>query len=320
MLVDRRSALQASGSGGVLGVDVTISLQRCIDWNWLASLCESQDFGPSFRVDIEAGGSGGLQPAQYSLRDELIVQLSGRRRVLLISPEQAFEGMFPFPVAHPYDRYSMVDLENLDPGQWPGCVGVRGVVAILRPGDVLHVPAYWFAHIQDLEAENVSLRIILHPGSRAPAQDAAPLRLSRALEERVAAVSGPAKVRRWLQLIGAGKEADFIDLGSVEGYRRAVLCQGVRDEVEESLGQEGAWATLLPAVCRGRLLPTPWLNRDFREPLLLTDKPLRLEDTRSEEERRYPQLFRKKLEAEGWTVPPSLSTIPIPVAHDQQRR
>lgn len=32
--------------------------------------------------------------------------------------------------------------------------------------------------------------------------------------------------------------------------------------------------------------------QDFREPLYLTDKPVVYQDTRTEEERRYPQLFR----------------------------
>ena len=112
-------------------------------------------------------------------------------------------------------------------------------------------------------------------------------------------------------LIGSGIEGSRLDLGTVKGYRRAIMCQGVRDEVEETLGA-GAWSTLLPAMCRNRLMPTPWLNRDFREPLLLTDKPVIIEDTRSADERRYPTLFRRKLEAEGWNVPPSVSTVPIP--------
>ena len=36
-------------------------------------------------------------------------------------------------------------------------------------------------------------------------------------------------------------------------------------------------------------------GQDFREPLYLLDKPVRLEDTRSEEEKKYPELFRRKL-------------------------
>lgn len=70
----------------------------------------------------------------------------------------------------------------------------------------------------------------------------------------------PQDVRHWLQLIGHGEEAEWIDLGTVRGYKRIVFCQSVRDDVDANLGQ-GEWARLLPAVCEGRLVPTEWLNK-----------------------------------------------------------
>lgn len=36
-------------------------------------------------------------------------------------------------------------------------------------------------------------------------------------------------------------------------------------------------------------------SQDFREPLYLTDTTTQIEDVRSPEERKYPQLFRHKL-------------------------
>lgn len=46
----------------------------------------------------------------------------------------------------------------------------------------------------------------------------------------------------------------------VKGYKRCLFCQEVRDDVEGALGG-GAWADLLPRMCEGRLVPTPWLNK-----------------------------------------------------------
>ena len=287
------------------------ALHTMVAWEWLHGLRRSQGFGPIIRVDVEAATTGALQPARYDLSDQLIAQLRGRRRVLLFPPTAAFQGLYPFPVAHPYDKYSMVDLENLDHGQWPGCGQLTGVKAVLRPGDCLFVPAYWFVHEQDLEPQSASLRFILHPGTRAPSQEAASLRVSRAVEQRVTAVEGPSGVKRWLSLIASGNELRHLDLGTVMGYKRAVMCQDVRDEVEQGVGP-GTWATALPAICANRLMPTPWLNKDYREPLLLSDTPVVYQDTRTEEERKYPQLFRRKLEREGWSVPPNISTVPIP--------
>ena len=58
--------------------------------------------------------------------------------------------------------------------------------------------------------------------------------------------------------------------------------------------------------------PSPPPTQTFREPLYLLDRPVRQEDARSEEERRYPELFRARLEREGWAVARTPSTVPIP--------
>lgn len=115
-----------------------------VGWEWLQGFTRSQRFGPVLQVDLEAGTANGLLPARYQTNDVLMAQVTGRRRVLLIGPEHAFEGMYPFPLHHTYDRYSMVDLESPDLGLWPKSSGVRGVSCILQPGDVLFVPQYWW--------------------------------------------------------------------------------------------------------------------------------------------------------------------------------
>lgn len=48
----------------------------------------------------------------------------------------------------------------------------------------------------------------------------------------------------------------------------------------------------LPAILPTRTATHLSCPQDFREPLYLTDKPVVYKDTRTEEERRYPQLFR----------------------------
>eukprot|EP00887_Chlorella_sp_A99_P002105 scaffold21.g2105.t1 len=307
------AAAQLQPDPAACGPRLQSELQGGVDWAWLEGLQRSQRFGPVLGVELEAGTADGLLPARYQRHDLLLAQVAGRRRVLLFSPDQAFEGLYPYPVHHTYDGYSMVDLEAPDTGLWPKAARLRGRAAILQPGDVLFVPQFWFAHVQHLEAESLGLTFRLAQGSRPPAAAAAPLRLSRVVEERVAALEGLSDVRHWCQVIGHGEEHEWIDLGTVKGYKRVVACQGIRDDVEAGMGP-GAWATLLPRMCEGRLVPTPWLNKDFREPLYLLDRPVWVEDTRSEEERRYPELFRTKLEAEGWSVPKTTSTVPIPGA------
>lgn len=130
--------------------------------------------GSVTRVDLEFASCDLLQPARYATHDRLLAQVStpllqaharastefplavrcqqqpprqvaGRRRVLLMAPTLTFDGLYPFPVAHPYDRYAMPDLERPDPAAWPALARARGRVALLRPGDVLFLPAFWHA-------------------------------------------------------------------------------------------------------------------------------------------------------------------------------
>ena len=58
-----------------------------------------------------------------------------------------------------------------------------------------------------------------------------------------------------------GDESRWIDTGTVAGYRRVVMCQEARDEVEAALPPGADTAPLLLSMCARRLLPTPWLNK-----------------------------------------------------------
>jgi len=72
-----------------------------------------------------------------------VSQVTGSQRILLIPADYSFNGMYPYPVHHPYDGYTMVDLENPDLAQWPKHGNVKGLCCILKPGDVVYLPAYW---------------------------------------------------------------------------------------------------------------------------------------------------------------------------------
>lgn len=45
--------------------------------------------------------------------------------MLLLPPELAFRGCYPYPVAHPYDTYSCVDWEEPELQHWPAAAQVR---------------------------------------------------------------------------------------------------------------------------------------------------------------------------------------------------
>ena len=65
------------------------------------------------------------------------------RRILVVDPSHSFEGLYAFPVHHPYDGYSMVDWERPNLEEWPRSKTVYGRVCCLLPGDLLFVPSSW---------------------------------------------------------------------------------------------------------------------------------------------------------------------------------
>ena len=89
------------------------------------------------------------------------MQVTGRQEVLLISPDQAFDGMcpypvqlltspdqafdgmYPYPVHHMYDRFSMVNFEKPRLDIWPCFSTVRG--QLLSPREILYIPPCWCA-------------------------------------------------------------------------------------------------------------------------------------------------------------------------------
>jgi len=115
----------------------------------------------------------------------------------------------------------------------------------------------------------------------------------------------------WLSVMAHGEESEWIDTSTVKGHHRIKLVEAVYEEVELNLGK-GAVPSCLGSICDRRLQPTPWLNKDFRDPLYLSDKPFYHQDDRTELEKKYPEFFRSKLASEGWNVPANVSTVPIP--------
>lgn len=111
-----------------------------------------------------------------------------------------------------------------------------------------------------LSAENTLFTVSLSQGQRALSPGAAALHLGRALEQRVADTESVPAVRWWLLRIAENRPMDYRQLHTVKGYKRVVMEQGIRDDVEAVLGG-GPCPDFLRAMCDGRLEPTPWLNQ-----------------------------------------------------------
>ena len=193
------------------------------------------------------------------------IQLLGRRRVTLVSPDQTYRGVYPFPTAHPLDGRSAVDWSDVDYARFPNAANVRGAVAILEPGDGLFVPEAFWRHEHGLSAAHAhatarfarsdsglgrfvnggsddvssALRGYRVPKSLAigrPRTAAASVFfVGRAVEQMVSQSEGDRDARHWLEVCARREESAWVDLGSVAGCRRVDLFRRVRQAVDLGL-------------------------------------------------------------------------------------
>ncbi len=238
-----------------------------------------------------------LHPLHYTTYPRLLVQLAGRTRCFVVTPDHAFAGLYPFPVHHAYDGYSMVNYDDGECGsqtQWPRALDIRGYTATLCPGHALYIPAYTFVSTQSLDAYTAVAHVPLMqpilpliPYTRAlgalqepsllvesvplghsvyvvpplsAAGGAAALAVSRVVEAVMADAIGDVDgVRTWLLHAAHGTEAVHADINTVLGHRVCMACTEVRLLIDSWFGP-GAWRVLLAAMCEDRLSSTAWLD------------------------------------------------------------
>ncbi|XP_007239576.1 tRNA wybutosine-synthesizing protein 5 isoform X1 [Astyanax mexicanus] len=93
-----------------------------------------QFFSSVFRIS-----SSGLQLwTHYDVMDNLLAQVSGRKRVVLYSPQDAL---------HLYlsgDKSEVLDIDSPNLERYPDFVKACRYECVLEPGDLLYIPSLWF--------------------------------------------------------------------------------------------------------------------------------------------------------------------------------
>ena len=102
---------------------------------------EEKFFSSVFRI-----ASAGMQLwTHYDVMDNLLVQVGGRKKVVLFPPQEALnlylEG----------DKSVIVDVENPNLEMYPKFADVIKYKCILEPGDILFIPALWFHNVTALQ-------------------------------------------------------------------------------------------------------------------------------------------------------------------------
>ena len=77
--------------------------------------------------------------------DNLLVQVTGRKRVVLFSPQDATNLYLCG------DKSQVLDIDHPDLSAFPRFAEVKWYECYLEPGDVLFIPALWFHNVVALE-------------------------------------------------------------------------------------------------------------------------------------------------------------------------
>lgn len=187
-------------------------------WDWTWALLQTKRHGwglPETNV-LFMGTRGATTPCHFDEQHNFLNQVRGHKLVVLFPPDD-YPRMYPFPVTHPCDRVSMVDVRNPDLERFPRFAEVRGHVALLGPGDILYIPTGWWHYCRTLTHLGASITFwsqVAPVGPSCPGQLTSDewTRVRRNLEKILAEdVGGPklqAEVLRMLDVLKSGRNLD----------------------------------------------------------------------------------------------------------------
>ncbi|XP_033100128.1 tRNA wybutosine-synthesizing protein 5-like isoform X2 [Anneissia japonica] len=100
----------------------------------------------SFFSSVLRIGSPGVQLwTHYDVMDNILIQVNGRKRVVLFSPKDALN---LYLVG---DKSEVIDIDNPDYTKYPLFKNATWHECLLEPGDVLFIPALWFHNVTSLD-------------------------------------------------------------------------------------------------------------------------------------------------------------------------
>lgn len=149
---DKRLYLQQALNDGV-GKRIVIDFLG-FNWTWINDQQKRNNWGQLTSNLLLIGQEGNVTPVHYDEQQNFFAQIWGKKKMTLFSPDQ-FECLYPFPVYHPCDRQSQVDLEEPDFARFPKLSGLHGYEAVVSPGDVLYIPMYWWHHVESIPSSNL---------------------------------------------------------------------------------------------------------------------------------------------------------------------
>merc|ERR1712098_522614 len=94
-------------------------------------------------INCRFGQRGIIAAAHYDGGRNFVSMMRGWKRWILLPPTECLL-LYLSERGHPEARHTKVDWSVLDYRRYPLMDAARATEVVLRPGDVLYVPSYWF--------------------------------------------------------------------------------------------------------------------------------------------------------------------------------
>jgi lysine-specific demethylase 8 len=97
------------------------------------------------------GPGGTVTTLHFDMYQNMFVQLAGRKRFILVSPEQSDLVYYADPRFGMFASFSPVDIEQPDLDRYPLVRRVRALECVVEPGEMLFIPLGWWHHVRSFE-------------------------------------------------------------------------------------------------------------------------------------------------------------------------
>ncbi|XP_060552574.1 hypoxia-inducible factor 1-alpha inhibitor-like [Ruditapes philippinarum] len=181
------------------------------NWAWLTEQQTLNNWGPLTSNLLLVGMEGNVTPVHYDEQENFFAQIYGHKRFKLFHPDQ-YKNLYPYPVYHPHDRQSQVNLDCPDFDKFPNARNLTGYQGIVGPGDVLYIPMYWWHEVESLKDKGETISVNFWYMSRSvdkvehPLSAQQKMAMTRNIEKMILqALDDPEEVPSFMQMLVLGR-------------------------------------------------------------------------------------------------------------------
>jgi cupin-like protein len=116
------------------------------------------------QLNLWFGPSGSVSPLHYDASQNLLVQVTGRKRVILFAPQDGSK-LYAHQLTSKLSHFSRVNVDAPDVKAFPKFAAARAFEATLEAGDALFIPSTWWHHVHTVET-GISINIWWKPRFR----------------------------------------------------------------------------------------------------------------------------------------------------------